>query len=101
MGRNKPKRDKTLRIPGVIRGKKIRLTVDGRPVTAHEGETVHAALTAAGIKGLKNSRSSQPRGVFCGMGICYECLVQINGLPDQRACMTLAEDQMEVYTHEG
>jgi len=97
-----------LRIASILRGKKIRLMVDGKPVVAYEGETVHAALTAAGIRRLKkskvsnsnNSNSLESRGVFCGMGICYECLVTINHVPDQRACMTFVEDQMEIITNE-
>ncbi len=95
-----------LRISSVVRGRKICLKVDGTSVTAYEGETVHAALTAVGIRRLNHSKSNhsefdQARGVFCGMGICYECLVTINHLPDQRACMTLVEDQMEIHTDEG
>ncbi len=100
-----------LRISSVVRGRQIRLKVDGKSVTAFEGETVHAALTAAGIRQLNHSKSNslesnqsesnRARGVFCGMGICYECLVTINQLPDQRACITLVQDQMEIHTHEG
>jgi len=101
LGQNKTNQGKSLRIASVVRGKEISLFVDGQAVKAHEGETVHAALTAGGIKGLKNSQSPDARGVFCGMGICYECLVRINDQPDQRACMTLVQDQMEIYTHEG
>jgi predicted molibdopterin-dependent oxidoreductase YjgC len=99
-----------LRIASVLRGKKISLIVDGKQIVAYEGETVHAALTAAGIRRLKKSKlldsettdSKIPgsRGVFCGMGICYECLVTIDNLPDQRACMTFVEDQMEILTDE-
>lgn len=95
-----------LRITSVLRGKKIQLIVDGKSVKAYEGETVHAALTAAGIRRLKDSKSNhsksnRARGIFCGMGICYECLVTINQLTDQRACMTIVEDQMEIYTDES
>lgn len=98
---DKSHHDHDLRIASVSRGKPICLKVDGETVEAYEGETVHAALTAAGIRRLKNSNSNLARGVFCGMGICYECLVTINQIPDQRACMTVVEDQMEIYTHEG
>lgn len=90
-----------LRISSVVRGRQIRLTVDGKSVKAFEGETVHAALTAAGIRQLNPPKSNRARGVFCGMGICYECLVTINQLPNQRACMTLVQDQMEIHTHES
>ena len=100
-----------LRIPSLPKGKKIRIIVNGKPVTAFEGETVHAALTAAGIRRLKKTRAGwtetglskadRSRGVFCGMGLCYECLVTIDRIPDQRACMTLVRDRMEVITGEG
>ena len=95
--------DGDLRIASILRGKKISLMVDGKSVVAYEGETVHAALTAANIRRLKNSNNSkalESRGVFCGMGICYECLVTINHVSDQRACMTFVEDQMEIITNE-
>jgi sarcosine oxidase subunit alpha len=101
MCRDRQNKDSDLRIAGIQRGKKIGLKVDANPVTAYEGETVHAALTAADIRCLKHSKSNQARGVFCGMGICYECLVTIDQIPDQRACMTLVQDQMEIRTHEG
>ena len=90
-----------LRIDSVTRGKEIRLMIDGAPVKAFEGETVHAALCAAGIRKFKTADSPRTRGIFCGMGICYECLVKINDIPDQRACMTLVQDQMEIHTHES
>ena len=93
-------RSENLRIDTVVRGKKIRMIVDGNAVDAYEGETVHAALTAAGIRRIKHSNSNDARGVFCGMGICYECLVTIDNVPEQRACMTLVKDQMEIRTDE-
>ena len=60
---------------------------EGRPVAAIEGETVAAALTAAGITALRRARDGRPRGVFCGMGVCYECLVTVDGRPGQQACL--------------
>jgi len=87
-----------LRISSVQRGPKITLMVNGNKILAYEGESVHAALTAAGIRNLRPSKTGEPRGVFCGMGICYECLVTINNIPDQRACMTLVNDKMKIIT---
>lgn len=89
-----------LRIPSAARGKQIFIQVNGTPVTAHEGETVHAALTAAGIYPLRRTRAGENRGVFCGMGLCYECLVTVNQIPDQRACMTRVRDGMEIRTRD-
>lgn len=88
-----------LRVPFPGRGRKITLQVDGRACAAHQGETVHAALTAGGIRILRVAgKTGESRGVFCGMGICYECRVTIDGIPDQRACMTLALDGMQIET---
>lgn len=90
-----------LRIASVSRGAKIKIVVNGQACTAYEGETVHAALLAAGCRVLrKTAKSGQPRGIFCGMGVCYDCLVTINGIPNQRACMTLVEDRMEIKVDE-
>lgn len=90
--------NENLRISSVQRGSKITLLVNGRKVLAYKGESVHVALTSAGIRNFRTSQTGRPRGVFCGMGICYECLVTINNIPGQRACMTLAEDEMEIIT---
>jgi len=88
--------NQNLRIASVQRGRKIMILVNGRKILAYEGESVHAALTAAGIQNFRTSKTGEPRGVFCGMGICYECLVTINNIPDQRACMTMVRDKMEI-----
>ncbi len=74
----------------------VGFTFDGRPVDGIEGESLAAALTAAGIRGLRRTRTGAPRGYFCGMGICYECLVTVDGRDGQRACMTKLESGMQV-----
>ena len=90
-----------LRIAGIERKATIRLRVNGRSVAAIPGETVLAALTAAGFKVLKKSNvRGEARGPFCGMGVCYECLVTINGVPKQRSCMVEVADDMEIVIHE-
>jgi sarcosine oxidase subunit alpha len=86
-----------LRIASVPRGAEVRIFVNGKAHRAFEGESVHAALMAAGYRALrKTPRRHQPRGIFCGMGVCYDCLVTIDGTPNQRACMTLVKDRMEI-----
>jgi len=90
-----------MRIETISRGEKVTLSVNGKAVTAHGGETVHAALLAAGCRVLRKSKTgAEFRGFLCGMGVCYECLVTINGLAGQRACMRLVEDGMEVRIDE-
>lgn len=90
-----------LRIASLTRGEKITIVVNGQACRAYEGETVHAALLAAGYRVLrKTAKTNQPRGIFCGMGVCYDCLVTINDVPNQRACMTPVEDCMEIQVDE-
>ncbi len=86
-----------LRIASVVRGNKVTIFVNGRACPAFEGESVHAALLAAGYHQLRKTvKTGQPRGIFCGMGVCYDCLVTIDGMPNRRACMALVEDRMEI-----
>ncbi len=90
-----------LRITSISRRPAIHICVNGRMITATPGETVLAALTAAGLRVLKKSNvCGDARGPFCGMGVCYECLVTINGVPKQRSCMIEVEDNMEILTYE-
>ena len=98
--RNK-KKPNAIRIDSAERGKQINFYVNGRLTKAYLGETIHAALFAAGYRQIRKSKKQQPRGVFCGMGVCYECLVTINDQPNQRACMIEVEDRMEVVTSES
>ncbi len=74
------------------------ITVDGQAVPAKAGQSVAAVLLAAGRRAWNCSASGAPRGVFCGMGVCYDCVVTIQGLPDQRACITPALPGMQVET---
>jgi sarcosine oxidase subunit alpha len=86
-------------LPEAQRGRPIQIHVDGKPIEAYEGETVAAALLASGIRILRLSRKNrEPRGLFCGMGVCYECLVTVNGVHDTQACLTLVVDGMQVET---
>ena len=85
-----------IRIDSLQRGRQIVFFVNGRSTTAHVGETIHAALIAAGYLQFRKSKTHQPRGVFCGMGVCHECLVTVNKGPTQRACATMVEEGMEI-----
>ncbi|MCX6554166.1 MAG: (2Fe-2S)-binding protein [Candidatus Aminicenantes bacterium] len=100
MNREKNRSD-NLRIAGIGRCAGIHIRVNGRMITAFPGETVLAALTAAGYKVLKKSNvRGEARGPFCGMGVCYECLVTIDGTPKQRSCMVEVADNMEIILYE-
>ncbi len=86
-----------LRVSTVERKEKIDLVVNGEKVTAYKGETLLAALIASGYKGLKKSPvENEIRGGLCGMGVCFECLVTVNGEKNIRSCMTQVETGMEI-----
>jgi len=66
---------------------------DGAPVPFSPGQTVGGALTAAGVTSWRSTRGrGEPRGLFCGIGVCYDCLLTVDGLRSQRACVTAACD---------
>jgi hypothetical protein len=89
-------------IAGVERGAPFEFFFDGEPVRAYPGETVGAALTAAGIMAFRSTRqNARPRGIFCGIGICFDCLVVVDGRPNVRACVTLAAPGMQVRAQDG
>lgn len=76
------------------------ITVDGRAVSVRRGQTIGAALLAAGIRTLRSTRfDGRPRGLFCGIGMCFDCLVVVNGAPPQRACVRTAAPDDDVTTH--
>ncbi|MEV6313964.1 (2Fe-2S)-binding protein [Streptomyces sp. NPDC051776] len=67
------------------------VTIDGEPHAFMPGRTVAAILLAAGRRSWRTTRhGGRPRGVFCGIGVCHDCLVTVNGLPDVRACLRQA-----------
>jgi predicted molibdopterin-dependent oxidoreductase YjgC len=78
----------------------FQLRVNGQTVTVPAGTIVAAAIELAGATGFRRSVTNLPRGPLCGMGICMECRVTINGLPQCRSCQTLCEPGMEVRTDE-
>ena len=79
-----------------IVGRRIAFTFDGETIDALEGETIAAALSAAGIVTFRHTPSGAPRGLHCGMGACFDCVVTVDGRVGQRACMTPAADAMRV-----
>ena len=77
-------------------GRPITFHFDGAPIPALQGETIAAALSAAGIVAFRRTHSGAPRGLHCGMGACFDCVVTVDGRIGQRACMTNAADGMVV-----
>ncbi|GLY44607.1 proline dehydrogenase [Amycolatopsis sp. NBRC 101858] len=76
----------------------IEITVDGEALAGTEGQTVAGVLLAAGRTSWRTTRSGAPRGVFCGIGACFDCVVTVNGVPDVRACRRRAVDGDEIRT---
>jgi predicted molibdopterin-dependent oxidoreductase YjgC len=77
-------------------GPVVHLTVDGNPLTAHSGQTIAAALLASGRRIFRRTRvNGKARGLFCGMGVCYDCIVRVNG-QTERACMKPVEEGMQI-----
>jgi predicted molibdopterin-dependent oxidoreductase YjgC len=75
---------------------------DGTPMAASPGQTVAAALWAAGYRSWRTTRGTgSPRGLFCGIGVCFDCLVTIDGVRNQRACLVPARPGMEITTQLG
>jgi len=81
-------------------GNGIQLRVNGRAVSVPCGTVVAAAVALAGESGFRHSVLGEPRGPLCGMGVCMECRVIIDGLTHCRSCQTLCEEGMEVRTHD-
>lgn len=82
--------------------KKFSFTFDGVEVAAIPGQSIGAALLENGRKVLRSTRiANKPRGMFCGIGVCFDCLVVVNGIPNQRACLTEVVEAMQVTTQQG
>lgn len=81
---------------GVRRPDPIRIFVNGTALSCYPGETVATALLAAGVRVFRRTGSGQPRAPVCNMGVCFDCLVGIDGRANQRSCMMRVADGMQV-----
>jgi predicted molibdopterin-dependent oxidoreductase YjgC len=80
----------------------LAVTIDGKPFAAHDGDTVAATLLAAGLVDCRTTPvSGSARGPFCMMGVCFDCLVVIDGRPNQQSCMIPAKDGMKIERQQG
>lgn len=85
-------------------GEPLQLTVDGNPLQAYRGQTIAAALYASGRRIFRRTRvNGKPRGLYCGMGVCFDCIVKVDG-ETERACMRQVEEGMRItlpeqFTH--
>ena len=86
-------------LKSVKRGKEISVVINGQPSTACEGETVATVLLAGNqIITRMSAVQKEPRGIFCGIGNCFECRVTINDVPNVRSCMTFVKEGMRIET---
>ncbi len=91
--------DAGLRLEDVGRGRQLQFFCDGDPVHAYAGETIAAALLAGGRRVLRRTcRTGSPRGLFCAMGVCFECTVTVDGVTGVRACITPVREGANVST---
>ena len=79
----------------------IEATFDGAPISAPAGASVAAALIGDGQNAWRTTRDGERRGLFCGIGVCFDCLVEIDGEPGQRACMIPLQPGMDVRSAAG
>ena len=83
-------------------GTTVRIRFDGRDLEVPADASVAAALLAAGVARFRNTPvGNEPRAPYCMMGVCFECLVDIDGEPNRQACMTPVQDGMQVRTQHG
>lgn len=80
----------------------FRVVVDGREATAQEGDTVAAVLVRDGAVSWRRTRfGGEPRGLFCGIGVCQDCLVTVDGVPGVRACLAPVVPGCSIATSEA
>lgn len=82
--------------------KRVEIEVDGLKIKARKGEMIAAALYAHGIrKNRYTVKRKEPRGIFCGIGQCTDCVMIVNGQPNVRTCITPVEEGMVIKTQRG
>jgi len=78
----------------------IKLTINNKQIKVEDRMTVAAAILLSDLSGFRRSITDESRGPLCGMGVCFECRVTIDGIAHQRSCNVLAAEGMEVVTDE-
>lgn len=80
----------------------VAVTIDGHPVDARQGDTVAAAMLVAGISPTRVSPvSGAPRAPYCMMGVCFECLVTVDGVGNRQSCLIPVRDGMVIETQKS
>ena len=84
------------------KGRKVTFSFDGKELSGYEGESIAAALKAAGVMVHRyTAKQHKPRGIFCAIGRCTDCVMIVNGKPNVRTCITPLEAGMKVETQYG
>lgn len=88
--------------PLPVKRKKVQVFVDGKKITAYQGEVIAAVLWAESIKKFRyTAKGSQPRGYFCGLGRCTDCVMTVDNVPNVRTCITQVKEGMKIETQKG
>ncbi|MCX7364309.1 MAG: (2Fe-2S)-binding protein [Alphaproteobacteria bacterium] len=83
-------------------GAAVAITVDGKPIRARVGDTVAVALLAAGIDHCRTTPvTGAPRAPYCLMGVCFDCLVTVDGVGSRQGCLVPVRDGMKIETQQG
>ncbi|NPV87729.1 MAG: (2Fe-2S)-binding protein [Anaerolineae bacterium] len=86
----------------IQQGKPVEIEVDGKTISAFEGEPIAAALLAAGIRVFRyTTKRHEARGVFCAIGRCTDCMMIVDGIPNVRTCITPVKAGMKIQTQVG
>jgi len=81
---------------------RVAISVDGRPLMARRGRPIAAALIEEGIDVFRiTEKTGSPRSLFCGIGQCNDCVMEVNGIPNVRTCVTPVEENMVIRTQDG
>lgn len=80
----------------------VQIFVDGQPLMAREGEMIAAALIANGIHiNRYTAHKHKPRGIYCAIGRCTDCIMTVDNVPNIRTCVTKVRDGMRINTQQG
>ena len=84
------------------KGRKVTFSFDGKELSGYEGESIAAAQKAAGVIVHRYTATQhKPRGIFCAIGRCTDCVMIVNGVPNVRTCVTPLEEGMQIQTQYG
>lgn len=82
----------TVHTPGADANRPLRITVDGERIEGVQGQSISAVLLARGRTAWRTTVAGRARGVFCGIGVCFDCIATVNGERDVRLCLRRAQD---------